>query len=229
MHGIVILVPRRRDYGHRDRLWDFVKRCWVEHFPTYAIHEGFHEEDEPFNRSKALNRAAAEAGDWEIAIVIDSDVVIDNVNLIYEAIRVASRGRLASAFDVRKHLSRDATDAILAGVPFGWELHATLDEENAVSGALVVPRDLWDRAHGFDEKFIGFGYEDLAFVIVCETMSERKIYRASGILWHLWHEKSPEDHEDHPGLIRNKERWMRYAYLQFSPKLLEAFILNEEL
>jgi hypothetical protein len=221
MREIVILVARRRDYDHRDHLWEYCRAWWIDNFPNYRIFEGFHEEDGPFNRSIALNRASDLAGDWKIAIIVDADVILDRPNSLYEAIRAAIRGRIAAAFNVRNFLSRDATDAILAEVPFKWDLYTVFSEENSVSGALAIHRDLWDKVNGFDENFIGFGYEDLAFIIACETLSEQRIYRADDILWHLWHEKSLEDNPKSPGLLRNKERWLDYISNQYSPRRIK--------
>jgi len=70
----VILVPRREDGGHRDKLWAHCKALWIERHPDWEIYEGHHN-DGPFNRSAAVNLAAEMAGDWDVALIIDSDVI----------------------------------------------------------------------------------------------------------------------------------------------------------
>jgi hypothetical protein len=69
----VFLVPRRNDNGPRDKLWAYCRARWETYFPDIPIFEGHHD-DGPFNRSAAVNRAAKLAGEWDLGIVIDSDV-----------------------------------------------------------------------------------------------------------------------------------------------------------
>ena len=39
------------------------------------------------------------------------------------------------------------------------------------------PRGLWDEMDGYDEKFSGYGYEDLAFCIAAETYGGKQVVR----------------------------------------------------
>ena len=74
----VFLVPRRADGGHRDKVWAWCRRRWETLFPDVPIYEGHHDEG-LFNRSAAINNAARAAdadGHWDLAIVIDSDVLL---------------------------------------------------------------------------------------------------------------------------------------------------------
>jgi hypothetical protein len=75
MSDVAFLVPRRRDGGQRDRVWEYCRRRWETYLPDVAVYEGHHDEG-PFNRSAAVNRAAELAGDWRVGIVIDSDVLL---------------------------------------------------------------------------------------------------------------------------------------------------------
>ena len=70
----VILVPRRDDNGYRDELWAWTKAWWEREQSHMPIIEGYHT-DGLFNRSAAINTAARIAGDWDVAVIIDADVI----------------------------------------------------------------------------------------------------------------------------------------------------------
>ena len=75
---VVVLVPIRYGKPERDRLWEFCRPRWAEFFPDWPVYEGVHGAEEgPFNRSLAVNRAAEAAGEWDVAVVIDNDVLAD--------------------------------------------------------------------------------------------------------------------------------------------------------
>ena len=70
----VILVPRRDDNGYRDELWAWTQGWWEREQSHMPIIEGYHT-DGLFNRSAAINTAARIAGDWDVAVIIDADVI----------------------------------------------------------------------------------------------------------------------------------------------------------
>jgi len=113
---VVILVPRRADNGWRDTLWRFCRRLWEDRFPAWRIVEGEHRADEgPFNRSVAVNRAAVAAGDWDVAVIIDSDVVADRRGA-ESAVRVAAASdALVVSHDERVMLNKRVTQEIIKG------------------------------------------------------------------------------------------------------------------
>ena len=101
----VILVPRRADHGHRDKVWDWCRAWWERELPELEIVEGHHDAG-LFNRSAAVNRAAREAGAWDVAVIIDADVICDP-GRVREAIEVAAteQNRLVLPFTRRHNLN----------------------------------------------------------------------------------------------------------------------------
>lgn len=205
---VAILVPRRADQGHRDRLWSYARAAWSEYF-TWPIVEGHHDAG-PFNRSAAVNRAAAMAGDWDVALIIDADVVPDPAGIMDAVNTAAETGAPASGFKVRHNLDRRGTETILKGYTGNWNRFIKDSHPLCISGALAVRRDLWDKVGGFDELFVGWGFEDTAFSIACETISGHKLFEADCVLWHLWHQRSPEHNHRLPDFQSNRQR--REAY-----------------
>lgn len=186
--GLVLLVPRRNGKPDRDANWAWCKAWWAQTFPQITIYEGHHDVG-LFNRSAAINRAAKAAGDWQVAVIIDSDVVLDCPERLGEAIEIARRENvLTMPFSVRRDLSPDGTRRLLAGRT-NWPQMVHVSYPNMLSACVVVSRVLWDAVGGFDEQFKGWGYEDNAFAAACETFGG-PLVRLPGDLYHLYHETS---------------------------------------
>lgn len=204
----VILVPRRSDGGHRDRVWEWIRARWESEHPDIPIVEGHHREG-LFNRSAAVNEAARTAGDWDVAVIIDADVTL-HPDRVREAIEFAhSTGRMVLPFAVRRDLSEHGTRLIIAGEA-NWGRFVNRRYRGLVSCVVVVSRTLWDATGGFDETFRGWGAEDNAFAAVAETFGG-PIARFSGDVWHLWHPPAPEGRKASPSYQLNLARANRYT------------------
>lgn len=200
--GTVILVPRRADGGERDRLWTFCRAWWERTFDARIV-EGSHEEG-PFCRSVALNRAAAAAGEWTVALIVDADTIPDP-NLVTQALRRAvETGQMVLPYDDRRELTPAETEAVLHGATPTPTMGR--DFGPAVSGAVVVSRRLWDAVGGFSEEFVGWGAEDNDFADACERTGG-KLIRIPGALWHLHHARAADATEGSPILQANRRRW----------------------
>lgn len=187
---VVMLVPRRADGGRRDQLWRFVRDWWTRELPDLKIIEGHHD-DGPFNRSAAINVAADQAGDWDIAVIADADVVTDPAQLAAAIDLARATGRCTLAYTNYAALREQITEDVLAGYDGDWSKGARLKMTNHVSSLVAVPRRLWDEVDGFDERFVGWGHEDLAFAAACRVLGGG-IERIPGTVWHLWHADTAE-------------------------------------
>lgn len=195
---VVTLVPRRADGGWRDQLWSFCRDWWAGQHPDWHVFEGDHV-DGPFNRSAAINAAAENADEWDVAVLLDADVIVDPT-AVGNAVEIAhTMGRLVVPHSERIMLHEPGTRKVLAGSREGWRnpgyVHrgrrdGMLIYTDSVSCAVAVPRSLWDQVGGFDPLFVGWGWEDNSFVAACETFSGPLIRLASE-LYHLHHDPAP--------------------------------------
>lgn len=217
-----ILVPRRDDNGPRDELWAWCKAWWEREQSHLAVVEGYHTEG-LFSRSAAVNRAAVLAGDWDVAVIIDSDVIC-HPERVREAIALAQEtGSMVLPHSVRYDLSPRASTLVRQGamsasdlftVPAPWKrrhVKHTYSVENghpSVSSVVVVPRRLWDEVGGFDEAFRGWGFEDTAFAAACETFGG--IVRMPGEVWHFWHPTAREGKRGTASWSANSTRGQAY-------------------
>lgn len=219
----VILVPRRADKGHRDMLWTYCKEYWSK--LGYDIYEGDHL-DGPFNRSAAVNTAARLAGEWDSAIVIDSDVIVDPHN-VHQAIELAEKtGRQVFPFRKYHALNQVGTTKVMAGFAGNWMPYVRATFHDNRSACFIIPRTTWDMVGGFDERFVGWGWEDVAFAFATSAAAGNYL-RLTGDLWHLWHPKSPENDHSSPLYIANRDLCSRYIEHMYSwPEMHE--LLSEQ-
>lgn len=214
----VVLVPRRSDGAERDRIWEHVRGVWTQTCPGVPIVEGHHD-DGPLNRSAARNRAAELAGDWTVAIFADADTLVPATQ-VREACRLARRsGDLVFPFDRYRALTPRATANRLRGRD---DDQAKWTMRRSVGGALVIRRDLWDDVGGYDERFVGWGYEDRAFAIACETL--KGLRRVSGSVRHLWHPISPERDPELPDYQAGRALARRYKTAAGDPVAIRKIL-----
>lgn len=194
---VVALVPRLADGGERDRLWRWCKSYWAEQFPDLLIVEGHDETLGPFNRSAALNRAAD--GDWDVAVILDADTILDADQVRRGIERAGETGHLVLPFTDRCLVNRQGTRRILEGYRGSWGRFVSARQTPAdsyvyISGCQVVPHELWEGIGGFDERFESYGGEDDAFHAASVALSghDARQDRLPGTAWHLWHRPSPE-------------------------------------
>lgn len=213
---VPVLVPWRTDRGHREKLWHFLlTEYWLRPSGFQPIIG--EPPAGPFNRSAAINLAAKTADielNPDVYVVADADTWVPAVNL-EEAVRQArATGRLTFAFTEVRELTESATRRMIAGrrVPAPYPTERVRTAENlTASSMLVVPRPLWERVRGFDERFRSWGCEDEAFLAACVHYAGRPL-RVEGPAFHLWHPpaSTPIERQSDPLYLANYELHMRY-------------------
>ena len=225
MTDVVVLVPRRAGIPDRDRIWEFTRTWWEADHPEWRIVEGHHDTG-PFNRGAAINRAAVEAGEWDVAVIIDSDVVIAPEPVRASVSLASIEPRMILAFSERLHLSQAGTAKVLNGYRGNWANRGMVVKRfrDSCSSCVVVNRELWERVGGFDESFEGWGWEDVAFRVACETFGAGEMTKMGGTLFHLWHRTSHENNARELTFQRNKERGEKFRTARFDRVAVRALL-----
>ena len=203
---VVILAPWRTDDGPRAAVWRVCRSRWEALFPDWPVYEGRSPEG-PFNRSAAINDAARQAGSWDVAVIIDADVMLRAGNVREAVRRAAETGRVTWAHRRWRGISEDATrrltrpDPIWAEAALGKggversDLDADIDlivektTPMSWSCCIAIRRDAWERVGGFDERFVGWGFEDIAFQAATGGLVGWD--RVEGDVLNLWHPRVP--------------------------------------
>lgn len=217
--AIPVLVPYRADGGHRDEVWSYLNDWYWGDDPDsdfrFCTTVAADVDTGDFNRSAAINQAARDAGNWDVAVIADADTWVPRRQLD-KAVQLARRtGKLVSALSSVIELTEDSTLTILQGHPV-WPQHLSVDKcrtDDAVtqSSIIVVPRVLWERIGGFDEKFVGWGGEDNAFWQAARIIAGPPL-RIDGAAFHLWHPSTDViARKMDPNYRANLARWQAYA------------------
>jgi hypothetical protein len=228
----VILVPRRLDHGSRDATWVWVKDWWQKNLPDLPIYEGHHNGG-LFNRSAALNLAAHEAKGsiatqpWDVALVIDADVICDPEQVQEALERAHAEQRIYLAFSRRHNLNERGSLKVMAGEQGSWRRYIGKTYNDMASSAIAIPRATWDLLEGFDEKFEGWGFEDSAFALAYETLTGSTIQKVPGELWHFWHPTAPEGKRGTPSYTANRERMEAYRAALGNREVTRGLIAGE--
>lgn len=221
---VSVLVPRRADGGRRDELWAWVKARWDRLHPEWPVIEGRDEGDHKFNRSAAINRAASES-DADVFVIGDADSFVgpEQVNLACRNALAPEGPEFVIAYDLFNYLGKNMSDRIMAGFEGWWAPGIEWTMAGTCSSMIVVTRRLFEDVQGFDEGFQGWGFEDIAFSLACQTLGGG-VSRIPGDAWHLWHLMSPENNATSPEWNANRERHLLYRDVAYDQPGMRALI-----
>lgn len=224
--SIPVLVPRRCDDGWRDEVWSYLKGVYWGFQPGFRVIESHHN-DGPFNRSAAINQAAAQRYWDDVAVIADADSFVP-VSQLLEAVKLARKtGRVVSPFTSVVQLSRECTERMVKTDVFTVRTlhidHVRVKPIETQSNLLVVPWMIWDRIGGFDERFVGWGGEDNAFWHAAE-ICRKEVVRVPGAAFHLWHEPASDrdTRMKDPQYLSNLQLANRYMRCRTMPELREV-------
>lgn len=189
---VVFIVPRRSDGGRRDQLWAWTSR-WLEQHHTYPIIEGDSpESDGPFNRGRAINRAA-NSTPWDVAIIHDGDN-ISRPETLHQAVEDAhTTGQTVYPFTYYHYLDEHSSELLMTTGevwPAPDPTRATPTLLKHFSGVQVIPRTAWEKIGGFPE-LSGWGAEDTILSTLLDVFAGGQKWLPGATL-HLWHEHNPE-------------------------------------
>lgn len=177
----VILVPWESDDGPRARNWKAVHDRLLDlDWPIFAGTSN------PFDRTQARNDAARRAGEWEVALYIDADIMLDSLSQAYKAVLASyDHGWYTVAYSELYYLTEEGTEKATLGWPLFYCDTEAISVANTWECCFAVRRDYFDKVGGFDERFQGYGGQGLAFFYAYSTFAGRE--RIPGDAYHLDH------------------------------------------
>lgn len=187
---------------------------WLEYLDQHdelIIGTSMHQ---PFNRSAARNDAF-DRSDGDIIIIADADTlfvpsVMDTaVKMVrdtkYEWVMPYTTYYNAHedwSMSFRQH-PRPLQEEDERNIHFEHQL------PGATSGVLVLSRLAFDAVNGYDERFVGWGWEDIAFSCALNSQCG-PLTRVPGYVVHLWHPHPHETNFGQPYNEQNKALYDRY-------------------
>jgi predicted glycosyltransferase involved in capsule biosynthesis len=223
---VSVLMAYQPDHGPRDTIFKWIKKYYAASMPKIELCIGM-VSGRSFNKSRGLNLAALKAT-RDIFVIADGDVIYDPA-VITDAVKLLKNYAWVIPFHNRKiiNLSQSNTEKLIKTAP-GWPLQISMNDiaiekrgDNFAGKLIVISRGNFRKIGGFDERFIGYGWEDSAFQNATSTICgpfkrlDRKIY-------HLWH---PRVHaRGNPDWEKNRKLGMLYKAARGNMQAMQRLI-----
>jgi hypothetical protein len=173
-------------------------------------------DDEIFNVAGSRNKGCMEAisDDCDVLIVSDADMFLDPYALHKSIERAASENVVSLPFTDLMFLSQNGSDELIAGRE---TLHSIRQKpgitvfQSQVGGVFVLSSSTFGILNGWDERFVGWGFEDLALQEAHKAIIGKDFYRSYGIAGSLYH-----DDRDKSQLEENESKFKSYQSLGLS-------------
>lgn len=195
MTTVSVLVPFRAEKENtiREENWAWLEKWWRASFPGVELVVG-EDTGMPFSKSAAVNDAYRKST-GDILVVADADSFMPPP-FIGKAIEyVEKRGCLAMPWSAAWRLTKEDSRTILEsdpehfkGVPAGCEQRCRDPRPGPETQGMlfVITREGFERVAGFDERFRGWGMEDVSFGLSTYTLVGRNKLML-GDAYALWH------------------------------------------
>jgi predicted glycosyltransferase involved in capsule biosynthesis len=224
MTEVSILIPWRNGEKHREAIFRWTQLRWLELLPHAELVVAG-DDSEPFNRSRARNNAFANSfGD--VVVLADADTVVPDRQSIEAAVELAEEGHWVLPYEVYYNAAEADTALLLdrrpsldIAEPAQWEFRLT----DSISGVIVLPRAAYEAAGGYDERFVGWGFEDRAFADALNTLWG-PCRRLPGFVVHLWHPVGARDAFGNPSIRDNQSRWLQYRRATGNPTAMRELV-----
>ena len=172
-------------------------RRWQHFYPDWEFVVASDDGVDPFNKSMAVNKAAAQAT-GDIFVILDADTWIDP-QFMNRAIGLVEQG-VPWVIPARRsmRLKQDISEKIMALPPEGPLPTITVTQAEGgiapvVGFVWVVSRAGFGQIGGMDERIRGWGGEDTAFTMAMDRVVG-KHHRGAGTVMCLWHPR-PRDED----------------------------------
>lgn len=215
------MIPWRGGDAHREHHFEVVCEHLTKILP--GVHLTLVDDGStPFSRAGSRNRGVrlSEEAAADVVVLCDADTLVEPGPL-HDAIHNAHEdGLLHLPYTWYRGLSPRGTTDYLDGA-FVEECQVDLQHEWATGGILTIRPDAWWRAGGMDERFRGYGHEDVAFRVATDTLLGPTV-RHNGTIIHLWH--PPSMGLGSPQHVANSELCDRYNQANGNPAGIRELI-----
>lgn len=179
---VPVCLPFRPGEPSRDRVWAFLRPRWIA--AGFDVYVGDNPEPR-FSAAYARNQAATLAGEWDVALFVDADILLDPDAARAACETARETSGYTACYTLFHWLDQPVTEAVLAG-------HTPVRDDAADSQygswlcAFAIDRGLWDTLGGYNAvTWQGVGGEDIEFVHRVMGMVEPT--RVEGDAFHLYH------------------------------------------
>lgn len=224
---VSILIPWLPEPTRIDG-WRYVRNTLIARHPDWEVLSVAN--PGRWSKAAAINHAV-EQSTADILIIHDADVIC-HPKALAKAVELISEGwAWCSPLNRLNRLDRETSLEIMRG---------ELDPSDGLPGrkyqeiftpgcgAVVLPRDAWEKVNGWDERFQEWGGEDYAIGCALDTLWGEHC-ELDAPAWHLWHtpaETSCYGHSDEAtcGCERFMSRVELYSDARFDSTKMERLV-----
>jgi predicted glycosyltransferase involved in capsule biosynthesis len=162
----------------------------------------------------------------DVFVFVDADTYVPFAQ-IKDGVEVARHFGWSLPYETYYSLTAESTERFLnnddKSLDFEFEFPGPdpIDRPPAVGGCIIVTRDAFETVNGYDDGFVGWGFEDRAFAASLWTLVHSLMVRVPGYVYHLWH---PAVRFEQPNLQRSRERWAAYQAAVGAPEKMRALV-----
>jgi len=147
----------------------------------------------------------AEAGGYDVVVLADADTLPEREPLLAAIQGAADDTRVHLPYTEYRSLREDGTNQFLTGTRLEDCNHMVVPY--ATSGVYVTTPATWWACGGQDEHMLGWGMEDVAWLVAHRVLLGAEPARHSGRLYALHHESAVKHGDQYD---RNVDRYQRY-------------------
>ena len=220
MRKVKVIIPWRHTEARQAGL-EWVVKYYEARFGEGSVHVERDDSAEPFNRSKLLNRGAANYP-GHVLVLADGDVFICDFTLREITRQVAlNPDRMCIPYTVICRMTASQSAKVLAKNPakrVSGKWFRSRRKKNPRGGIWIIHHDLWLK-HPMDEGFAGWGQEDWDYI---ERVPH---YSSDGPCFHIWH--PPADKSCNPANVQRLKhrRAERESQQHPTPKTSRRFLI----
>lgn len=211
--NLSILIPFQDNDPWRIKVFDLVVKRWERQFADAEIIIGHDDTPGPFSRARARNNAARLAT-RDVFCFADADTIC---NTLFLRTALARLETWIYPYRVYYNLNRSATVQVVKqldrepATEFGRpEVEECEHAIPSIGGIFFLRRKDFETIGGYDEQFVGWGYEDDAFRIAADLVIGHHDSLPLSWVSHLWHEAPERVRFGQPKILDNQRLFKRY-------------------
>ena len=222
MIRVLVAIPWRPQPDREDA-YDLTTARYRELLPK-ALIVNVDTRHEPFCLAACRNEGVrtAEALGCDVVILADADTLPEREPLLAAIEGAQTSGLVHLPYTQYRSLRLNGTKQYCAGVALNHCSHLVVP--GACSGVLVTSPATWRSLGGQDERFRGWGMEDVAFLIAHRTLLRSGFPRHDGNVYALHHDSAAKAG---PQYDANVALYQRYLDAAGNPIALRALIVEQ--
>ncbi len=203
-----ILIPHDPDGGQRDRIVAWTAERWRHFMPEAEVLVGGVGK---LNRSANRNLLAAQA-QTDLLAFIDADAAT-NIEAMRSAVELARTATPWVKFSGVHWVTKEWANHLIRRGPhckLSVPAHGLYTTSHTLCGLVfLMRRAVLESVSGWDERFVGWGEEDLAMTKALECLFGPTV-RVPHYVYHLWHPRGAEHDKQSKTFQANKALCRKY-------------------